>query len=207
MNLGYRLFTLGVLAIVSSGVGTAAVFSFSGTFARDNEVQLFSFDIAAASTVILQTYGYGGGTNGNGQIISAGGFESVLGVYDAAGTAASGPIQPGPFAGCTADNLFCLDAFGQLSLGPGSYTVSLTQSPNDPLGDLSAGFFFVNAVPDPNFNSGFVGVFGRQRNGNWALDISGVDSATAQTATPEPATALLAAAALVLAGLGARKRS
>jgi hypothetical protein len=195
-----------MLAVASGGVATAGVFSFGGTFAKDNDVQLFSFGLTAASTVTLQTFGYGGGTNGNGQNISAGGFESVLGVFDAAGTAVSGPIQPGPFAGCTADNLFCLDAFGQLSLGPGMYIVSLTQSPNDPLGNLSDGFFYVDAVPDPNFNNGFVGTFGRQRNGNWALDIAGVDSASQQTGVPEPGSALLAAAALAVAIIGSRKR-
>ena len=205
MMLRNRLLTLAILAVASGATAAAATFSFSGTFARDNEVQLFSFNIAAASAVILQTYGYGGGTNGNGQLISSGGFESVLGIYDASGIAASGPIQPGPFTGCTTDNLFCLDAFGQVSLGPGSYIVSLTQSPNDPLGNLSDGFFYVDAVPDPNFNNGFVGVFGRQRNGNWALDISGVDSA-AQTGVPEPASALLAAAGLAAAAMASRKR-
>jgi hypothetical protein len=140
MALRCRLFALAVLAMAFAGLDSAGVFSFAGTFGKDNDVQLFSFSLTAASAVGLQTFGYGGGTNSNGQAISAGGFEPVLSVFDAAGTAVSGPIQPGPFAGCTADSLFCLDAFGQLSLAPGMYIVSVTQSPNDPLGNLSDGF-------------------------------------------------------------------
>jgi hypothetical protein len=80
--------------------------------------------------------------------------------------------------------------------------LALTQSANDPQGDLSAGFFYVDVIPDPDFNAGFVGTLGLQGTSAWAVDITAVDTAAA----PEPASALLAAAGLLVAGIGARRR-
>jgi len=190
----------------------AGQFSFTGIFLNDNDLQLFTFSLAAPGTVTLQTLGYGGGTNAAGDTIPAGGFEPVLGLFDSLGTAISGPIQPGPDPTCPPRNPdparfnFCQDAFAQFSLPAGSYIVSLTQSQNDPLGNLGDGFFYTTVLPDPNFNNGFVGSFGFPGNGSWALDIIGADAATEAGAVPEPDTFILAAGA-VLAMAVTRKRA
>jgi hypothetical protein len=180
----------------------AASFSFQGAFAHDNDVVFITFNLLSAGTVTLQTLGYGGGTSATGTVILPGGFESVLQVYDAGtGNASAGPILPGPNPGCSPRTPdpnrmnFCQDAYGQLSLGPGNYLLALTQDANLPNGNLSDGFFYVDIIPDPNFNNGFVGAFGLPGNGNWEVDIVGVDAAAA-AAVPEPSSWPLVAVAL-----------
>jgi hypothetical protein len=203
-----------IAALLATPVFSSS-FSFAGYFSHDNDVQMFTFSLFSDATVTLQTLGYGGsadlpgGTNAAGQVITAGGFESVLQVYNApSGVAVGGPIQPGPDPGCSPRTPdpgrfnFCQDAYTQIFLTAGDYLLSLTQSANDPLGNLSDGFFYVDSIPDPNFNSGFVGTLGLQGTNAWNLDILFVDTAEA----PEPASALLAAAGLILAGIGARRR-
>src|SRR5436305_13292621 len=89
-------FTIAVLA----APGFAGQFSFAGSFGNDNDVQLFTFSLLSGTTVTLQTLGYGGGVNANGQTIAPGGFEAVLQVYQqGSGIAMGGPIQPGPNPG------------------------------------------------------------------------------------------------------------
>jgi hypothetical protein len=197
-----RFFILGIATLTFAGLGTASSLSFTGTFALDNDVQLFTFDMTVAGTVTFQTFGYGGGTNALGQVIAAGGFEPVLGVFDSLGVAQTGPLQPGPNPTCSPRNPdparanFCQDVYAQLVLPVGSYIVSLSQYPNVPLGNLSAGFFYVDSNPNPNFNGGFTGSFGFPGNGNWALDISGVNNGS--VGAPEPGSILLAGGALLI---------
>jgi len=198
-----------------SAAGVAASFSFIGNFVNDNDVQLFSFTLLNPGTVTVQTWGYGGGTNAAGMPIAPGGFESTLSIFNApSGTAAGGPFDPGgtPCAPRNIDpNLLpltlCLDAYGQAALPAGNYFLSLTQSPNEPVsGDLGDGFFFTDAVPDPNFNNHFVGTLGLQRDSHWAVDILSVDAASQiGGTTPEPASAALVAGAMVLAGFWRRR--
>ena len=208
-------FTVAVLALTAlPGSLQANSFSFTGTFTNDNDVQLFVFTLSSSTTVTLQTFGYGGGTNSALQVILPGGFEPVLQVYAfPSGIAASGPLLPGnndpPCAPLNRDpNRLnsCLDVYGQLSLLPGNYLVSLTQHANDPLGNLSDGFFYVDVLPDPTFNQGFHGDSGLPGDNHWALDILGVDTASQVGAVPEPASALLVAGAVLIAGIGTARR-
>jgi hypothetical protein len=199
--------------MVFTVTGVAGQFSFTGNFVNDNDVQLFSFTLLSPGTVTVQTWGYGGGTNAAGQVIASGGFESILSIFQApSGIAASGPIDPGapPCAPRNVDPTllpltFCRDAFGQVSLGAGDYFLALTQFENEPIGNLSDGFFWTDANPDPNFNNHFVGTLGFQRDSHWAVDISSVDAASELGTTPEPASAALVAGALVLAGFCRRR--
>ena len=207
------VFAAALLAALAVPV-SAGSFSFTGNFVNDNDVQMFTFSLASDATVTFQTFGYGGGTNANGQVILAGGFEPVLQVYDApSGDAEGGPIQPGPDPLCGPRNTdenrdyLCQDAYTQMFLTAGDYFLSLTQSPNDPLGDLSQGFLYVDAIPDSNFNKGFVGTVDYPGTSAWALDIVGVDTAAEQSGVPEPASALLVAAGLMLAAIRTRSKS
>jgi hypothetical protein len=122
------------------------------------------------------------------------------------GLAVSGSILPGPNPTCPPRNPdpnrlnFCFDVYAQVFLTAGNYLVALTQNPNTANGNLSDGFLYDG---DPNFNNGFVGTFGFQGDSHWALDIS---VPPAVVGTPEPGSALLAASALFLVGVGIRKR-
>jgi hypothetical protein len=201
-----------VLAVLFVGLTVPAVagsLSFTGNFVNDNDVQLLNFDVLVNTTVTLQTFGYGGGTNANGDVILPGGFESILQVFASpSGLAVGGPILPGPNPTCgprTPDPNrlnFCFDAYAQVILTAGDYQVALTQSPNVANGsNLSDGFFYDS---DPNFNNGFVGTFDFQGDSHWAVDII---TGSPVAAAPEPRSALLAASAFLLVGLAVRKRA
>jgi hypothetical protein len=186
---------------------SAASISYTGNFVNDNDVQTIGFSLLSATTVTLETFGYGGGTNANGDLILPGGFESTLQLFALpSGFAVGGSILPGPDPSCgprTADPSrfnFCFDAYAQVFLTPGDYIVALTQNSNTANGNLGDGFQFDS---DPNFSSGFVGTFGYQGTSQWALDITSPD---AVVGAPEPGSALLALSAFLLAGLGIRKR-
>lgn len=216
---GARLSHLAIALFSLTLPAACASFSFQGTFAHDNDVQYFSFNLLSAGTVTLQTLGYGGsadspgGTNAAGNIILPGGFEPVLQVYDAAtGAAAAGTFFPGISSSCgpsTPDLTripSCYDIYTQIFLTSGSYILALAENPNAPVGasNLSDGFQYDS---DPTFNSNnFMGSFGFQGDNHWALDILSVDSASAAGAVPEPSSALLAATGVLLAGLGALRR-
>lgn len=214
MKLIRRCSLIVTFLMLFSVAGVAGSFSFTGNFVNDNDVQLFSFTLLAPGTVTVQTWSYGGGTNGAGQLIARGGFEPVLGIFEApSGIPATGEIGPGA-APCAPRNvdpnllplIFCSDAFGQIPLGAGTYFLSLTQFNNEPLGNLSDGFFWTDLFPTPDFNHHFASdTPGFERDSHWALDISSVDAASQLGATPEPASAALVAGALVLAGFWRRR--
>lgn len=196
-------FTVG-LAVSSAGL--TSNFSFEGTFLTDDQVQLFDFTLATDSTVSMVSWGYGGGTNANSQVIPAGGFDTYFTWFGSDGTQIStdddcngGPGNP--------RNRACLDAFAQVSLPAGSYILALTQSGNLPAGSLSDGFI---EQGQGNFTANgpctaFCDTFGNTDNGSWAVDILNVTSATevGVPSTPEPSTWVLSIGgmALLLAAL------
>jgi hypothetical protein len=193
-------------------VSTATIssnFSFEGLFLTDDQVQLFDFTLASGSTVTLQSWGYGGGTNSANTVIAPGGFDSYFTWYASDGTQI-GQDDDSCGAG-HAHNGTCLDAYAQVFLPAGSYTLALTQYYNLPNGNLSDGF---SEQGQGNFtaNGGclaFCDIFGNTNNGNWAVDILNVASATqvGGSATPEPSTWVLSIAGLALIPMAWRRRS
>ena len=190
-----KMITGVVLALLGASAG-AANFSFTGSFTRDDDVQLFRFAVAAPSlsTVTLLTLSYAGGTNAAGSPVPAGGFDPVISLFDATG-ALIGEADDG---GATSDPVtgLALDAVLQIDLTAGDYVAALTQSPNFAFGpSLADGFELAGSG---NFAGGFVDAFGNgnPRDGHWALDILSAASASVGAAVPEPPVALLLAVGL-----------
>jgi hypothetical protein len=211
-----RLSRYGLVVLVfclSVGVASAGNFSFTGTFVQDDQLEIFLFTAPSAGAM-LRTWSYAGGTNANGQIIPAGGFDPILTVFDATG----GLTNSSPFvdnnndgAGVATD-LTTGNAFDSLLLlaNPGTYALVLSQNDNfanqPTFGD---GF---HEQGNGNFTAAYCGgqsfcdITPAQRNGNWAVDIVGAGTAIDITA-PEPGSILLWATGIASLALLRRRRT
>lgn len=216
-------FKLLVLAFsLSIGVAAAGNFSYTGAFSQDDQLQVFLFTAPSASTVV-RTWSYAGGINAAGQMILPGGFDPILTVFDATGGLVAGSplidsnndgagVDTDPATGNAFDSLLVLNL-----LTPGStYALILSQNDNvangptygDGFGRSGQGNFTAGAFGCPGTDP-FCDASPAQRNGQWAVDILGVGSATDVTnagAVPEPGTTLLLVTGLSsLVLLGRRK--
>jgi len=61
-------------------------FSFTGEFVHDDDVQAFGFTVGAPSSVTLRAWSHAGGVNAAGAAIAAGGFDTILPLFDNTGT-------------------------------------------------------------------------------------------------------------------------
>ncbi len=209
------LFLCFTVAIAGSTAEAATSYSFEGAFSTDDQVQLFDFTLTDTETVTFQTWGYGGGTNAADDVIPPDGFESLLTWFGTDGSYINNSSS------CGAGNTYqdaCLDASGQVTLGAGTYTLALTQEGNNAIcaagfsGDLNCGFsqqgqgdYTPGTTGDPGCTA-FCGTFGTQEDGDWAVDILNVSSASEAGATPEPSTMLLGGCGLVLIALARRRQ-
>jgi hypothetical protein len=194
-------------AAVLPQLARADSFPYTGTFATDDQVQLFNFTLATTEEVTFQTWSYGGGTNAADAVIDPGGFESLLTWFAPDGSL----IGDSSAYGCGSGNIYqfdCLDAYADPTLGPGTYTLALTVWDNSSLGDGNAGDLALGFqyAGQPNFTAvglctAFCDSDENQDNGNWSVDIVGADSASLVSSTPEPVTMLLAGCGLFLVGL------
>jgi hypothetical protein len=179
--------------MVSSSFAATAGFSFQGTIGTDDEVQLFTFFLNSASTVVIRTWSYAGGVNAAGQTIQGGGFDPILAVFDDSGLLID--QQDDTTLGPASDNL---DAYISANLNGGAYNLSLMQFDNFANGpNLSDGFRYSH---EPTFteifgcsNNTFCSYDGLNRTGDWAVDITGADSAAISPSdVPEPQSYCLA---------------
>jgi hypothetical protein len=168
----------GSLLIVLSGVASAASISWRGALALSagtaNDTATYKFSVSAASTVTIQSYGYGGsggapgGTNMAGVVIPAGGFDPYISVFVGAGPSATflasnddGVCVPPSVIGS-----LCPDSALSLTLGPGTYTLVVEAFDNMSLAEnLGSG----------TLGDGFTGLgnYDPSRTNNFAIDISG----------------------------------
>ena len=197
-----------ILSLIAGSLATAADFSFSGSLAADNDIQLFRFSLASTNSITLRTYSYAGGTNQLGAAVPRGGFDPVLALFDSTGTLIN--EDDDGYANVPADSVTGQhwDSYIQTTLAAGTYIVSLTQYENFPNGPtLSDGF---SRTGQPKFtsafgcsNGGFCDRTADNRTANWQMEILDTVSATA---VPEPnAPALLAIGTVFVGAFCSRK--
>ena len=174
-------------------------FSFTGTLAADDGVELLGFTTDGSSTVTLRTYSYAGGTQANGNIVPRGGFDPTLALFDSVGNKiASNDDGDGVPADSVTGGAY--DTKLSILLDVGAYTVAVSQSYNFANGPtFSDGY---TEAGSPFFTAGFGctnGQFcdssGDNRSSSWAFDV--LDAETAETEVPQPSTASLLGFGLV----------
>jgi hypothetical protein len=185
--------------------GFADVVFFSGTFAADDQVALFNIVANSPETITIQTYGYAGGTVG-AMNFAAGGFAPTAFLFDGLGGVL--PLTNGACGQVAADPVTgnCDDLFFQNTLGPGSYTLALAVYDNRPVDSDVADGFVQDGNPGFTCNElGASGSFcdvttalGVSRTGDYALSISGADSATPVVPEPASGTLLLTCGAIIV---------
>jgi len=211
--LARLLRSLAVLCLAGLSASAATIL-FQGSIPDDTGVVLINFTLNSAQTVTIHSYGYAGGTVPTLPVatnISAGGFAPNAIIFDGSGNQIISD-NGGHCGNTLADPVTgnCSDPFIQQLISAGFYTLALVEWDNVPAtGNLADGF---KQDGNPGFTCaefGLLGNFcdtttalGTQRNGNWAVAITGADSATL---TPEPATFTLSMTCL-LAIIARRRR-
>ncbi len=209
-----RALCFGLLCALPAAASTSTL-SYQGQLDPNNpnDVALITFDLASASSVGIQTYGYGGtsdaphGTNGDGVVVAAGGFDPYVSLFRGSGPNATflasnddggcGPAAPDPA---------CLDSrLVALGLPKGVYTLALTLPNNFSFaenygsGTLGDGFIGLQAdYFDPDSNT--------VRTSAYAVDITS-EGFSSVAVTPEPPSIALLLTGLVMPAilLGVRR--
>ncbi len=228
-----RLFLLAAVATVliiwvplarADGISTQ---SFTGTLSSPSSVFETTLTLASGGDVLLQTYGFGGGTNGQGTAIAAGGTDPFLAIFAGTGDAATiltdalaNPFGTsaalsnfGGFAGCPpagtvsiGGSAVCGDITMNLGLlAAGTYTIVLSD------GQYIANAVFDNGTLGEGFtdftggafcNTSINGADCPNTSGAYALDVT-----SPSVATPEPGTLLLLGTGILAISWKGRKRA
>jgi hypothetical protein len=229
-QLGLSLLVL-LLFAVYPAVGDSAT-SYTGSLANSSDIYSLVFNVGGTTseTVTVQTWSFGGGVNAAGATIAAGGFDPFVAIFDGTGPAATiatdGLGNPfgtsdalsnyANFAGCPPAHLaniggaLCGDVTMALLLGPGTYTLVLSDAVNDANavfdnGTLGEGFsdFTGGVFQTCNTNDAGATICANDTS-NFAFDLTTRGRST--TPTPEPsAVALLATGLLAAVMLRCRK--
>ena len=196
-KLPFKLMMACALAFGLNASSHAASFALSGSFTQDDQIMFIPLTLSVDDILSVTSIGYAGGVAVGGQVISAGGFDTMAFLYNAAGVLVAqsddginAPVDP--LTGLSSDAAF------SLPLAAGHYTLALTQYDNFAMGNLSDGFSeagqgnFTPTLSGTCSATKFCDWSGAARTGNWALNIEGV------SAVPESSSV-----ALMLAGLTA----
>ena len=192
----------GMLLLLACGFAQAAPLSFSGTLTSDDQRASLSFSVTTAGPVDLRSWSFGGGVNAAGANVNRGGFAPVVSLFDADGGQSLLAIAGAGDGSCTGNtdssSGYCWDIDLAINLAVGHYIAIITEDDNRPLGaDLAAGFSRDGQgnFTGPAYRNApgqFILATGAQRDGYWALDLSG------SVAVPVPEPAPLALFALGL---------
>ena len=132
----------------ASCVTTGTAISCTGSLSSPEDVFTDSF-IATGSSVTIQTFGFGGGTNAAGQVIPAGGFDSLVALFSGSGPTATILVDGSGNPIASADNLTLF------SPGcPPAQTVNLGGSvcgDNGLVATLTVGMTYTLLLTDANF--------------------------------------------------------
>lgn len=164
----------------------------TGTLPNQGTALEETITLPSATTLTLFTNSY-----------ATGGFEPNVTLYNSTGNYVASSSTPGtsPMATTNSSTGLALDAYLTDSVAAGQYTIALTDwelNQSITATNLSDGF-------TSNYGDGihFIDEAGNTLNGNYSLSI---DTTSATTATPEPATLTFIAPLLIAAGLFGRKR-
>jgi hypothetical protein len=209
---------IAVFGLLAATNCTASIISYIGTLASPEDYFQTTATLSVPGTLTLQTYGFGGGTNGNGASIASGGFDPLVAVFDNTGGLIDGTSDVltnyTSFAGCPPAGLInigaiknqCGDIELSLSLGTGTYTIILSDGAyipyalfgggnlSDGFADLTGGFTPLQTCADEvNCNND---------TNAWALDVT----TPGGTSAPEPGAMGIAGIGLLSMALAARYR-
>ena len=147
----------------------------------------------SSSPVDIRSYGYAGGTTSTGTVVPAGGFGTILTLFDGAGTFLTDNDE-GAGVAVNPTTALAADAGLTTTLGPGRYLVALTEYDHFLVGNLADGFAEAghpNFTADPSFTTGgpcpgnlfrdISGTAGRCRNGNWTVDFVNAANSDSRT--------------------------
>ena len=84
-----RTSILVVAGLLVGQTAFAGTQSYTGTLASPEDEAIFTITLTSDGVLGLQTWGFGGGTNGAGQVISPGGFDPFVGVFSGTGDSAA----------------------------------------------------------------------------------------------------------------------
>ena len=211
-----RTSILVVAGLLVGQTAFAGTQSYTGTLASPEDEAIFTITLTSDGVLGLQTWGFGGGTNGAGQVISPGGFDPFVGVFSGTGDSAAfidgtSDVLSNYGGGCppagtvSTDGLGCGDVTVSESLAAGTYTVLLTDADyipaavfEGPGGLLGDGFidFTGGAFQTCNTDSECI-----TDTANWALDIT-----SPETVSPVPEPGGFWALGLALLAWGAVNR-
>ena len=209
---------IAAMYVVAPNASADSTVSYTGTFASSGDTELETLVLTSSSNVTLQTWGFGGGTNGAGEMIAPGGFDPLLAVFSGTGSGATILTDGMGNAIATSDTLSNYSSYmgcppaGEVNIG-GSVCGDITMSLSLSAGTYTLLISDANYIPNAVFDNGTLGegftdftggafqtcnVVGSTTtcatdDANWAFDVTTSGSSTPPPMPEPPAFFLLAA--------------
>src|ERR1041384_7249103 len=80
-----RILLASLASLTWCGTSLAATASYRGSLSQEADVRLIPFSLDAAAEVSIRTFSYAGGMQADGTAVPAGGFDSILELFDGTG--------------------------------------------------------------------------------------------------------------------------